>query len=224
MPSYDLQISELSRNKTPRIPVCFCIELPAEGTDRAEFNRLTNSLNRLVDKFRNSDAFKYSTDYCIITFRESVYVQCDFGEVMDGELSMSYMPGKPNLKAALLEAYKRIRIRLKSYDAVGRARKGTVLFVLSSGATSEPLGDLASQISYYSNTHGMEVIPFVYGNGDDSALQELTVSGVTYRCVSGIDKVFDLLGKSIQSMSESSARNMLNLGESAEWDSYRKKG
>lgn len=223
MTEFKIQTSELANNRSMKIPVCFCIEMPSDINDRLEFNRIERSLSSLINKIETTDALKYSVDYCVIFFRENTVIKRRFAVGGSrGPIALETMTGEPNLRKALTAAVKEFQLREMEYQTFKSTKKPSILLLLSSGKTSQPLDEMADQMVHLSN-RDMNVVPILMGNGSDAVLRELTYDHTVYSAENGIEGIFDLLGKSIQSMSESSKDAIVKLSNSIDWEAYKRK-
>lgn len=226
--NFTLSDSEFANNKTPRIQICFCVETSHYTCgDSILRERMSSALQNLFDKIASDNTLKYIVDYCIITFAETVKINHKFMDDKSNiEFSIEQLPGEPNLKAALKTALKQIKLRGKDYRNGTIAQKPGALFVFSSGKTSEPLDELADNMRNLSNSR-MDIMPILVragrGNSETpsrAVLESLTYSGTVYSPDMDISGMFELIGKSMQRISESSQGVIRQFRDSEDWDKY----
>lgn len=215
--------SELADNKAPKLPVCFCVEASSYVCDnRRQYKHMNEALDKLLKKIQSTNTLKSTVDFCLITFAAKAETACEFTLGGPESLDICRMDGEPDLRNALVTSLREIRVRENELKAYRNARKRGVLVVYSSGRSSTPLEELAENLAYL-DRNKLDVIPIMTENGNDRRLRSITCDGTVYNGYDCVDEIFEMIGKSIQNMSESSEATMPRFDEAEDWEKYKRR-
>ena len=194
-------------NKSARMPVILCLE----NLEPRYVRLILNEVNHLLNKIAVSPRLRLGTEIAVIQYGDEVDVVRSLSQVSSNvtlTLSQKKQSDSPRLGECLNEAIKQIKLRMHNYKAVGVKNYPVSIILFSSGKCScdTMLNDALESINKLKLQGTVNFIPFSVTD-DCSELKTASSNGELYLLKDSdkyIDKIFDTIGKSMESLSTSS--------------------
>ena len=180
-------------------------------------NELEVSLNELVRELIDNDNTKHSIDMALFPFNDGLIERSghDFalvGRYVDesktSKIQIALAETKPDLYESFMNSVKLIRIRKRDYKALSLSYYKETIIIISSGKsfTDEMTKIKANRVFKEFVESGAVVIPVLIGDEEVGALEGFSIDGKILRGdYSGISRIFDKLGKSMEYLSASAS-------------------
>ncbi len=146
---HDLYVTheEISRNRTKRILLCFCVDASASMAVSGMMDKVNQGIESFFRRTRSEILARDAADICIVTFGDRVEVVCDFGSfdaacerVLREPLRATGALTK--LAAGVNCALDRLEEHQRQLAEVGNNAYLPWLIILSDGVSTEPEAEL----------------------------------------------------------------------------------
>ena len=216
-----LEQTDYNTNKTPRLPICICID-SSNMVSEMNLVEIGAFINDLSTHILNNIVCAAKVQFCIVTFAEKTEVISDFKAVDGTPLSLKSVDQQPNLDAALKKCADLFNAQIDTYRKKGISYYLPELLLLSSGISTTDITETASRLCAAQNSKYLSVMPFKIGEGTTAELEKLTESKKVYTIeYKDFSKLFDCMKSSIELLSASSAaaRNSLE-SQMVGWEQF----
>lgn len=194
-------------NKSARMPVILCLE----NLENRYAKPILNEVNHLLKKIAVSPRLRLGTEVAVLQYGDEVDVVRNLSQVSSNvtlTLSQKKQSDLPQLGECLSQAIKQIKLRMHNYKAVGVKNYPVSIFLFSSGKYCDDikLNDSLETLAKLKLQGTVNFIPFSITD-DCSKLKKASSNGELYLLKDGseyVDKIFDTIGKSMESLSTSS--------------------
>ena len=134
---------ELSRNRTKRILLCFCVDASASMAVSGMMEKVNQGIESFFRRTRSELLARDAADICIVTFGDRVEVVCDFGSFDDACEQVLRNPIRATgsltrLAAGVNCALDRMENHQRELAQVGNNAYVPWLIILSDGVSTEP--------------------------------------------------------------------------------------
>lgn len=196
-------------NRTPRIPVWFCVEVTGE----VAFEDIAHQIQALMQSIQSDYTLSSAVELGVMTFGEKVKILRKLALLTDSNAEKNVAPVQeriPGSQAALAEALERTVLEIRKcrriHDTQGVEFRCPSIFLFSSGNNkrdSEKLQIIQQELKIRCQTRICQVYP-ITNNPEDPFLKGVSPSGKCYPIgIRNYAELFSSINKSMQSLSHS---------------------
>lgn len=216
-----LEQTDYNTNKTPRLPICICIDA-SSMVSHINLAEISSFINELSSHILNNIECAAKVQFCIVAFADKPEIISEFKAVDNTNFTLIRSDQQPNLDAALKKCADLFNAQIDTYRKKGISYYLPELLLISSGASTTDITETANRLRIAQNSKFLSVMPFKIGEGSTAELEKLTESQKVYTIeYKDFSKLFDCMKSSIELLSASSAaaRNSLE-SQMVGWEQF----
>jgi uncharacterized protein YegL len=164
MNDFNLDISDLVDNPSPRLPVLLCLD-----TSGSMIGAPIQELRRGVELFYQSvfedEVARYSAEISVITFGGQVTTAMDFSEATENVDLALRAHGATPMGSAVLEALDALEDRKKEYQSAGVDYYQPWLVLMTDGAPTDDIEESIERVVALTNRKKLSLFPIGIGAG-----------------------------------------------------------
>lgn len=202
-------------NRSTRMPVIFCMEV----LDTATMRNFDIAYKRIENYILNHEELKYEVQLAKIFFGTKSVVERKLIDMdkqsEDGEIERPEYSSSPALGDCLIEAITQIKTLECKQNTIGLSnhKPNIILFASGNYKDDDTMLQAISKIKSIKRANEISIIPFVSANSNNSVdgqklLEAISTVGQAFKFDeygdANIDRLFDVLCKSMERMSSSS--------------------
>ncbi len=219
-----LEQTDYNTNKTPRLPICICIDVSSK-VSAINLTEITTFINDLSNHILNNIECASKVQLCVVAFANKTEIVSGFKAVDATPFTVTGSEEQPDLDTALRKCADLFNAQIETYREKGISYYLPELLLISSGVTTTDITETANRLRNAQNSKYLSLMPFKIGEAPAIELEKLTESGRVYTIEhKDFSKLFDCMKSGIELLSASSAAACNSLeSQMVGWEQFFKK-